>query len=77
MLVLDEATSALDTVTEQAIVNNIRARGCGYLVIAHRLCTIRECDEIIVLDRGHIVDRGTHGELLARSDRYKELVANE
>jgi len=77
LLVLDEATSALDTVTEQAIVDNIRKRGCGCLVIAHRLSTIRECDEIIVLDRGHLVDRGTHGELLERCDRYKELVANE
>ena len=77
LLVLDEATSALDTVTEQKIVQNIRERGCGCLVIAHRLCTIRECDEIVVLDHGRIVDRGTHGELLSRCDHYKELVANE
>jgi ABC-type multidrug transport system fused ATPase/permease subunit len=77
LLVLDEATSALDTMTEQKIVNNIRERGCGCLVIAHRLCTIRECDEIIVLDKGHIVDRGAHDALLARCERYKELVANE
>jgi ABC-type bacteriocin/lantibiotic exporter with double-glycine peptidase domain len=77
LLVLDEATSALDTVTEQQIVDNVRARGCGCLVIAHRLCTIRACDEIIVLDKGRIADRGTHTELLARCDRYKELVANE
>lgn len=77
LLVLDEATSALDTLTEQQIVGNIRKRGCGCLVIAHRLCTIRECDEIVVLDKGRIVDRGTHAELLQRCERYKELVANE
>jgi NHLM bacteriocin system ABC transporter peptidase/ATP-binding protein len=77
LLVLDEATSALDTVTEQQIVDNIRKRGCGCLVIAHRLCTIRECDEIVVLDKGRIVDRGSHTELLERCERYKELVANE
>jgi NHLM bacteriocin system ABC transporter peptidase/ATP-binding protein len=77
LLVLDEATSALDTVTEQQIVSNLKRRGCGCLVIAHRLCTIRECDEIVVLDKGRIVDRGAHAELLARCDRYKELVANE
>jgi NHLM bacteriocin system ABC transporter peptidase/ATP-binding protein len=77
LLVLDEATSALDTVAEQQIVQNIRRRGCGCLVIAHRLCTIRECDEIIVLDRGRIVDRGTHHELLERCDMYKDLVAHE
>ena len=77
ILVLDEATSALDTLAEQQIVDNIRRRGCGCLVIAHRLCTIRECDEIVVLDQGRIVDRGAHAELLARCERYKELVANE
>ena len=77
MLVLDEATSALDTVTEQRIVDNIRQRGCGCLVIAHRLCTIRDCDEIVVLDKGRIIDRGSHAQLLVRCDRYKELVANE
>jgi ABC-type bacteriocin/lantibiotic exporter with double-glycine peptidase domain len=77
ILVLDEATSALDTVSERKIVQNIRDRGCGCLVIAHRLCTIRECDEIVVLDHGRIVDRGTHGELLERCEHYGELVANE
>jgi ABC-type bacteriocin/lantibiotic exporter with double-glycine peptidase domain len=77
LLVLDEATSALDTVTEQQIVTNIRSRGCGCLVIAHRLCTIRECHEIVVLDHGRIVDRGSHEDLLARCDHYKELVASE
>jgi NHLM bacteriocin system ABC transporter peptidase/ATP-binding protein len=77
ILVLDEATSALDTITERQIVKNIQSRGCGCLVIAHRLSTIRECDEIVVLERGRVVDRGSHVGLLARCDRYRELVANE
>lgn len=75
ILVLDEATSALDATTEFSIVNNITNRGCTCVVIAHRLSTVRDCDQILVLDSGNLVERGNHQELLDRGGYYAELMA--
>ena len=75
ILLLDEATSALDSHTEQEIQRNLReiARGRTTLCIAHRLSTVVDADEILVLDAGTIVERGRHAELLARDGRYAEM----
>ncbi len=75
ILVLDEATSALDATTEKRILDNIKKRNCTCVVVAQRLSTIRDCDEIIVMQKGLIKERGTHEELLEANGLYKKLVS--
>ncbi|MFN6495198.1 NHLP family bacteriocin export ABC transporter peptidase/permease/ATPase subunit [Nostoc sp. DedQUE03] len=74
ILVLDEATSALDAETELIINRNLQQRGCSCIVVAHRLSTIRDCHEIIVLEQGKIVQRGTHEELWQQGGTYVRLL---
>ncbi len=77
IIILDEATSALDARTEHDVVRAIKDRGITCIVVAHRLSTIRSCDEIIVLDNGNVVERGTHKELMENGKLYNKLISAE
>ena len=74
VLIMDEATSALDPIVEKQIVDNIKRRGCTCIIVAHRLSAVRDCDKIIVMSDGHIVEQGSHEELTEKQGFYSMLM---
>ena len=77
IIILDEATSALDAKTEYDVVKSIKDRGITCIVVAHRLSTIKQCDRIIVLDNGKIIEDGKYDELIEKNGFFAELVARQ
>lgn len=77
IIIMDEATSALDAQTEAAVVQAVADRGITCIVVAHRLSTIRDCDKILVMHKGRIVEQGTHSELYEKNGYYTRLVTTE
>ena len=77
ILMFDEATSALDNITQKKVSESLDRLKCTRIVIAHRLSTIRQCDRILVLDQGKIVEDGTYDELIAANGFFAELVARQ
>jgi NHLM bacteriocin system ABC transporter peptidase/ATP-binding protein len=77
ILIMDEATSALDSKTEDDVMEAIRMMGSTQIIVAHRLSTIRDCDEIIVMDQGKIIQRGRHEELIEQEGLYRDLMISD
>ena len=74
---LDEATSALDNVTQKKVADSLEGLNCTRIVIAHRLSTIKQCNRIIVLDKGKIAEDGTYDELMQKNGLFAELVSRQ
>jgi ABC-type bacteriocin/lantibiotic exporter with double-glycine peptidase domain len=77
IIMLDEATSALDNISQKIVSDSLETLKCTRIVIAHRLSTIRECDRIIYLENGKIIEDGTYDELIAQNGRFAELVERQ
>ena len=77
ILMFDEATSALDNITQKQVSDSLDALKCTRIVIAHRLSTIKNCDRIIVLNEGKIIEDGTYDELIAKNGFFTELVSRQ
>ena len=77
LLIFDEATSALDNKSQRQVTDALGAMGCTRIVVAHRLSTIRQCDRILMMDQGRIVEEGTYEELLAKDGTFAEMVARQ
>ena len=77
VLMFDEATSALDNITQKIVSDSLEKLKCTRIVIAHRLSTIRNCDRIIVLDGGKIIEDGTYDELIEKNGFFAELVERQ
>lgn len=76
ILIMDEATSALDPIVEKEIMDNIRKRGCTCIIVAHRLSAIRDCNQIVVMKQGKIIQKGTHASLVQEDGYYRTFIQN-
>lgn len=77
VLLFDEATSALDNKTQRQVSEALDNMGCTRVIIAHRLSTIRNCDRILVLDDGHIIEEGSYDELIEHDGYFADMVARQ